>query len=167
MVEYLLSFSKFALLVNVGALLIYQLLANKRTAFTVIVATTSILGAIHIGWEILLMSMAEDESKKPLVRNLWYIGFAASDFAVVSLCSSVCKKMKLKLDRICQFIIFTYVAFGFIQLLRYADRIVLKTDVLGWFYSAIIPALNLGIMTAVFAYLLITLLSTLKKHFGF
>lgn len=166
MIEYLLSFSKFALLVNIGALVLYQFIAPKKTAFTIIVFITILLGVMHIGWEILLFKISENETFLPLVKHLWYIGFAASDFIAVSICAIKCKKNNLKLDRVSQFILFTYLAFGFIQLLRYADRIVIKTDILGGVYSSIIPALNLGVVVAVCFSLIITLFYFIERIIG-
>ena len=167
MAEYLLSFSKFALVSDVLALLIYQLVVNKKTAFTFVVMLSCLLGLSHIGWEIFLgVLIADGSTSKHLIGGLWYAGFAISDFAYVCITVILCNKLKLALDKTCNFILVTYLAFGFIQMLRYGDRYVFITDLLGWVYTNIIPALNLGISASIVSYVLVTSVITLLNVFG-
>lgn len=157
MIDYLLSFSKFAQLSDIAVLIIYQFIVQRRTAFSFVLLFMCLLGVLHIFWEMYLHSLLEDSGSKEMVRHLWYAGFAISDFIFVMACVWTCNRLCMLRDRSCNLILIAYTIFGFIQMARYFDRVVIGTDLLGGVYSNLIPAINLGVSSVAIFYLIKTI----------
>lgn len=166
MIEYLLNFSKYAQLSDFAVLLVYLLVVDRKTAFGVILLFSCVLGSLHIFWEVYMFNLLEDDSNGEIVRTLWYLGFSVSDFLFVILSVWLCNLLNLERDKVCNFILVTYLVLGFIQASRYLDRIIFGTDYLGLIYNNGIPALNLAISTAAIFYLLNVIGRAVSQFYG-
>ena len=164
MIEYLLGFSKYAQFSDIAVLLAYLFLVSRKTAFAIVLLFACVLGVLHIFWEMFLFKLLHINELRPIVASLWYVGFAATDFVYVMLAVSFCNKMNLTRDLICNFILFTYLVLGILQVLRYLDRIIIQTDVLGVLYKNLIPSLNLAVSTAAIFYLIKVVLTYSKER---
>lgn len=149
MVEYLLGFEKYCQLIDLICLVLCVIIVRKKTGFLIVLSLSCLLGFSQVGWEIYLTQLKNDGIDIGLIRNLWYMGFALSDFIFVAVCIWMCDKWRLPLDKVSNYILVTFIVLGFAQAVRYFDRLIIETDQLGWLYSQIVPALNLGVSVAV------------------
>jgi hypothetical protein len=107
--------------------------------------------------------MAEQEEHREFVRNFWYMFFAFTYFIYVLVVYVITEKIKLKAKLTTSFIITSTITLGFIQLIRYADRILINTDILGKFYEISVPAINLAIVLVIACHSIFTIVKTLKS----
>ena len=140
------------LAVTILSLLIYILFVLKRDSFVIVIGLSIVLSFIHQSFDFWLMQFAQIEENKKLAADLWYLGFAASDFIFVFCCYKVIDALRELPTVATAFYLNCYLALGFVQLARYADRILLKTDVLGGMYQAAIPAINSSMVIVTIIY---------------
>jgi hypothetical protein len=149
---FLYTIGEYLLLLNIIALFISVLVLPHRTAFVAILLFIIILQLLHMWFEGYLLNILADTLEKKDVRTLWYMGFAVTDFLFVWVAISYCNLKELLRDKSSNFILLSTCVLGVVQMLRYADRVLINTDVLGDFYSLSIPTLNLGITFAAITY---------------
>jgi hypothetical protein len=154
-----------SLAVVILSLLAYFIIIMKRDGFVVVLCASSILSIAHLFYDAALMEMAKDESSRVLVRDLWYLGFAASNFAFVFICYKLLDALSIKPNRVTSFYLNCYVFLGFIQLVRYADRILLETDLLGQAYQLSIPAINASMVIVSSGYVTYAIGWKIKRRF--
>lgn len=123
------------------SLLIYSIYFARRDSFTVTLCVMCILVMIHMALDSVMMSWYEKGYEK-LVKHGWYIFFAVTDFLLVFITYYLVDKYRIPMQKASSLILMAYITLGFVQVARYADRIVFKTDVLGDFYTSVIPAIN-------------------------
>lgn len=100
-----------------------------------------ILVMVHMALDDLMMSWY-DKGYAEFVSHAWYIFFAVTDFLLVFISYFFIDKYKIPMQKVSALILTAYIALGFVQTARYADRFVFKTDVLGGVYTSLIPAIN-------------------------
>jgi hypothetical protein len=142
--------------------LAYLIVIMKRDGFLVIIIMSCILSALHQFYDAALLSYAQKEENRELVRDLWYLGFASSNFMFVFIFYKVIDKLLIPHSAITCFFINCHVSLGFIQLIRYADRVLLKTDLLGNAYQLAIPAINLSMVIITMIYVSYSITYNLK-----
>jgi hypothetical protein len=135
----------YGLYIQFIALCAYIFKVRKATAFVHCLITLLIFTLVHYFIEKQLLIMAQEPGLQILVRNLWYLGFAYTDAFLVLIVLVMCRKKSLVIDRITRLILFSYVALGLTQIMRYVDRVIYDTDKLGIFYSIAIPTINISI----------------------
>ncbi|MCS6134007.1 hypothetical protein G3496_03590 [Shewanella baltica] len=97
---------------------------------------------------------------KQIARNLWYLTWVVIDCVSIVLVLLTHKRFKLLASELTRFISHTYAVLIAVQALRFFDRMLIETDLLGAFYMYAIPTLDI----AVIAVSLIWLLGHLKQH---
>lgn len=147
--EYLTNFSKASLAIWLVALLttsVFRFLFPnhliKRSSFEPVLFLTILMACLQICWELLIGSLFGDDSLKDLVASLWYLGFALSDWALILSALLIIKRFSLASCYCTNAILVAYAVMGVIQVARYFDRYILKSDLLSFFYKNGIPAIN-------------------------
>ncbi|MFT6267520.1 MAG: hypothetical protein ACJAVV_000318 [Alphaproteobacteria bacterium] len=135
----------YGLYIQAIALCAYMVKVRKATAFMYCVVILLIFTIVQYFMEKQLLVMAQDPTLQELVRNLWYLGFAYTDAFLVLIVLVTCRKKPLIIDRVTRLILFSYVALGLTQVMRYVDRVIYDTDKLGTIYSIVIPSINISI----------------------
>jgi hypothetical protein len=153
-----------SLVVIISSLLVYLIVITRRDSFVVVIAASCVVAVAHQFYDAALVEMAKDESNRALVRDLWYLGFAASDFLLVLACYKILEKLSLRPNKVTTFYLNCYLFLGFIQLIRYADRILIKTDFLGPAYQLAIPAINSSMVIITVAYVGYSISYKIKKE---
>lgn len=133
------------------SLLIYSIYFARRDSFTVTLCVMCILVMIHMGLDDLMM-VWYDKGYTELVTHAWYLFFATTDFMLVFITYSLIDKYKIPMQKASALILMAYITLGFVQVIRYADRIVFKTDVLGGLYTSMIPAINGCLTVSILVY---------------
>ena len=133
------------------SLLIYSLYFARRDSFTITLCLMCILSMIHMVLDSLMLSWSDSGYDK-LVMHTWYLFFAATDFAFVFCAFGLVDRYRIPMQKASTLIVMAFLVMGFIQVARYADRIVIKSDVLGSFYAASIPAINSCVTVAILVY---------------
>jgi hypothetical protein len=141
----------YGLYIQSFALFIYFLKVRKANAFVYCVVILLVFTAIQYFIEKQLIIMAQKPSLQELVSNLWYLGFAYLDSFLVLIVLVICTRKSLRIDRITRLILFSYVALGLTQIIRYIDRVITDNDKLGELYSILIPTINISITTLICA----------------
>lgn len=133
------------------SLLIYSLYFTRRDSFTVTLCLMCFLVMIHMVLDDLMM-IWYDEGYTELVKHAWYLFFAATDFALVFTAYYLIDKYKIPMQKVSRLILMAYITLGFVQVARYADRIVFKTDLIGGLYTSLIPTINGCLTVSILVY---------------
>ncbi|WP_100656924.1 hypothetical protein [Alteromonas flava] len=136
---------QFGLYLQVMACLAYILNFRRADTFVYLCVGILLLTPAHYVYEQYLLELAILPENQAFVRNAWYIGFAITDIAFVAIVVLLARKAQLKFDFASKVLAYSFVSLAFIQLFRYVDRIVLETDMLGWFYRTSVPTINSGV----------------------
>jgi hypothetical protein len=152
MYEFLYAVGEHLLLLNMVALFVSALAFPQRSAFVSILLLAVALQLLHMWYQPYLMNELSKILSKDEVRLLWYMGFAVTDFLFVWLAVSYCNIKNMVRDRASNFILITVAALGVIQMVRYADRVLIATNIFGGIYKVAIPALNFSVTFIVIAY---------------
>jgi hypothetical protein len=161
--ELLDLIQRYSLCISVVSLLVYLVVIAKRDAFVIALSASCVLSIFHQYLDYTLMKMAESEANIEFVRNAWYMSFALSDFMYVFVVYYITDKLNLKQCKVTTFILTSYIVMGFIQLFRYADRILMETDLLGGVYQHMIPTINIAMLVAI-SYFVVSNLVRLKLN---
>lgn len=135
------------------SLLIYSIYFSRRDSFVITLCSMCLLNLAHMALDDLMMKWY-DQGYEQLVYHAWYLFFAATDFAFCFVAYTLVDRFKLEMQKVSRVVIFSFLTLGIVQVLRYADRIVLETDYFGWLYTASIPAINSGVTISVLVYAL-------------
>jgi hypothetical protein len=138
----LTSIGEALMAINFAALLLVLMLKQRKTAFEVIIFATMILGVGHLALEYKLYELSKQGADKGFIRAVWYLGFSATYLLHVVSCAWYCNKKKLARDKSSTIILVGFTIAATLQFLRYIDRVVIETDVLGILYTSGIPAIN-------------------------
>lgn len=133
------------------SLLIYSLYFARRDSFTITLCLMCLLSMLHMAIDTLLLSWAT-AGYNDLVMHAWYLFFATTDFAFVFCAFRIVDHYRIPIQKASLLIVMAFLSMGFVQVLRYADRIVIKSDVLGGFYAAAIPAINSCVTVSILVY---------------
>lgn len=153
MENFLYSIGEHLLLLNVIALFISVLAFPQRSAFVSTLLLIVVLQLFHMWYEGYLLNTLANELGKKDVRTLWYMGFAVTDFLFIWLAVSYCSIKNMVRDKASNFILISIGALGVVQMVRYADRVLIGSDVLGGVYKIAVPTLNFSITFLAIAYL--------------
>ena len=152
MYEFLYGIGEHLLLLNIVALFISALAFPQRSAFVSILLLVVALQLLHMWYQPYLMNELSRTLTKDDVRLLWYMGFAVTDFLFVWLAVIYCSFKDMMRDRVSNFILINVATLGVVQMVRYADRVLIGTDLLGPAYKLAIPALNFSVSFMAIAY---------------
>jgi hypothetical protein len=152
MEEFLYAVGEYLLLLNITALFISALVFPQRSAFVSILLLAVALQLLHMWYQPYLMDNLAKRLSNQDIRTLWYMGFAVTDFLLVWLAVSYCNIKNMVRDRASNFILINIAVLGCVQMVRYADRVLIGSDVLGAFYKAAIPTLNFSVTFIAIAY---------------
>ncbi len=159
--DFLNLIGNSALLINLVALVIYQFIVQKRTAFSVILMMVCVLDIAHTLYQVQIEKLYNIEAYEDLVSALWYLGFAFTNLIFVYLGIKICTKQRLTTDRVSSFILLSYFFLAIVQLARYADRYIIETDVLAGAYRVAVSTLNVGVTVMVVVFVF----TVVSKHF--
>lgn len=147
--EYLTDISKASLAIWLVALLttatfryLFTPYLSRKSSFEPVLFFTLVLAGLHVAWEILLGSLFSNQEIKDLVRALWYLGFALSDWALIFAALWAIKRFSLTRHYGTDTILVSYAIMGVLQITRYYDRYILETNALEYVYKNGIPAIN-------------------------
>ncbi|WP_034898897.1 hypothetical protein [Paraglaciecola psychrophila] len=128
--------------INFAALLLILALKQKRTAFEVIVFITMLLSIGHLTIEYKLHKMGVNGGDVGFIRAAWYLGFSSTYLIHIVVCTLYCNAKNLVRDKSSTIILISFFIAAILQVLRYIDRLILETNVLGPLYTNGIPAIN-------------------------
>jgi hypothetical protein len=152
MYEFLYAIGEYLLLLNLMVLFISALVFPQRSAFVSILLLAVALQLLHMWYQPYLMDNLAKKLSKENIRTLWYMGFAVTDFLFVWLAVSYCNIKNMVRDKVSNFILIEVAVLGVIQMVRYADRVLIGSDVLGGFYKVAIPTLNFSLTFMAISY---------------
>lgn len=145
----LLSISKLLMVISAFCLAVITIkLHNVRqriNAFTLIVLLSCLLSLIHQHAEVFMLDLGQVPEYTELIRVVWYLFFGISDMLYVALCLWLCKWLRLKSDVYSTRFLYCYLISASMQFIRFIDRIVIKTDVLGDVYTVVVVSANVAI----------------------
>ncbi len=139
-------------LLNLAALILYTLAVKRITFFSFILIGLLLIDVLHQGIAIYLRSFLSDERSQSFVFHAWYISFAFTDFLFFLCGLYLAKVFNSDIDRASQFVLYTYLALGVIQILRFAERLFTDTNLMAWLYAEGIPLTNLVVTAFVIGY---------------
>lgn len=146
------SIQHYELYMQLIACMAYIIRFRTADTFVYMCVGILVLTPIHIVYEKQLLELATDPEYRALVRNIWYIGYALTNVLLVTAVVLISKKEGLKFDYASRLMATSFLTLAVIQVVRYIDRIVIETDLLGVAYSIAIPTINLGVtFTIIFA----------------
>lgn len=141
-------------LLNLAALILYTLAVKRITFFSFVLVGLLLIDVLHQGIAIYLRSFLSDERSLSFVFHAWYISFAFTDFLFFLSGLYLAKVFGSDIDRASQFILYTYLALGVIQMLRFAERLFTDVNLMAWLYSEGIPLTNLVVTAFVIGYVI-------------
>lgn len=147
--EILNSLQENQLALVIVSLFAYIVVFNSRNSFVLSAGLYVALCLIHQLFDYHIMSLAD--INRVTAAQMWYFGFAVTDFIYVLLVYKIHDKLNLKADKVSRFILTGFIVLGLIQVARYIDRIVIDTNYLAEFYQVSIPAINVSV-TALIAF---------------
>lgn len=157
------SIQHYELYMQLTACMAYIIRFRTADTFVYLCVGVLVLTPIHIVYEKQLLELATNPDYRALVRNIWYIGYALTDVLLVVSVVYIAKKEKLKFDYASRLMAISFLALATVQVVRYIDRIILETDVLGAAYSIAIPTINIGVtFTIIFASLAAIAVGTVR-----
>ena len=133
------------------SLLLYTIYFSRRDSFTITLCVMCVLIMVHMVLDDLMMNMFE-QGYEEFVKYAWYLFFASTDFALVFLCYYLIDKYRIPMQKASALILLAYICLGFVQVARFADRLVFNTDVLGGLYTSLIPAINGCLTVSILVY---------------
>jgi hypothetical protein len=148
----LYAIGEYLLFLNLLALFISALAFPQRSAFVSILLLVVVLQLLHMWYEPYLMDNLAKKMSKEDIRTLWYMGFAVTDFLLVYLSVTYCSIKNMVRDKVSNIILINIALLGVIQMVRFADRVLIGTDLLGEIYKIAIPTLNFSITFMGIAY---------------
>lgn len=134
---------QFGLYMQVMACLAYMMNFRRADTFVYLCVGILLLTPAQYLFEQYLLDLAVYPENQAMVRNLWYVGFALSDMVFIVVVALIARAQKLQFDLASKILAFSFISMAWIQLIRYVDRIMMETDVLGQFYSTSIPSINI------------------------
>ncbi|MGJ8680484.1 hypothetical protein [Paraglaciecola sp.] len=166
MYDFLYLISEYLLLLNVAALFAIYLMAKQRTSIGITLLFAVVLQIFHVWYEVFLLETLSESLSKNAIRTLWYMGFGLTDFLFIIITIFCCLKMNLPRDKASSFILISYGLLGATQMIRYADRVLLQSDLFGFIYKHLIPTFNLGITITVIIFVFTTMFGKLNNQNG-
>lgn len=133
--EYIDFIAHFTLGLNILAFSIYCVCVRRVTAFTYVVGMIILLNLFHQWLRFAISGFFHYEDYLYFVNLAWYLSFALTDLAVIYVCLNYIIKKELLRDRASDFVLFCYLFMALLQIVRFFDRIVIETDMLGFVYS--------------------------------
>lgn len=162
--EFLYTIGEYLILINILVLFAYQFVAPDKSSFGAILTIVVLMQMLQMWYEhFLIYSLAETFSKES-IRIFWYMGFAVIDFAAVKICVSYCSYRNMTREKAGNFILLSVLLLGVMQLARFADRILIESNMLGWVYKHMIPTFNFGITFAATAYVAFIITGKIHNH---
>ena len=137
------------------ALSVYAVTVKRLTIFSFVLVGLVLLEAIHLGLEHYMWYIYKTWNNYSAAYFLWYVGFALTDFLFVFLLFRTARMMNTQMEWISSFVTYVYLILGVVQVARYFDRVVYKTDFLVTMYKDGIPLLNTALSAAVFIFVFI------------
>jgi hypothetical protein len=151
--NFLYFIGEYLIAINVIALFIGALAFPKRTAFMSVLLFVVILQLFHMWYENYLIGVLAKSLDKNTIRLFWYMGFAVTDFLMIVCAVSYCKFTDVVRDKASNLILINVATLGAVQMIRYADRILIGTDILSPIYKLAVPVLNFSITVTICFYL--------------
>lgn len=148
MSQFLFELNKWSLMLELASIFVVYLCAVLQDNFrsvrslvliALLMVATSI---IHLGLQSWSGRLTELYPTEYYDYQVWYLGMGLCDFLFVFLCVAICKKYNFQFTYTGFLILVIFMIKGSSQIARYLDRVTLDLDVLGSFYSSIIPSLN-------------------------
>ena len=97
--------------------------------------------------ELKLFSLAETD--RDLAKYLWYISFVLIDVVSAYVLYKIHVVYNVKVSRLSFFTLYSLFALTGVQLLRFVDRLIFETDLLGSFYQYSIVIINISIVSTI------------------
>lgn len=143
---------RFSLSLVILALIIYLLCVRKVTAFAIIVSSSIVLDFIQQWMRLKLQSLFHLTEYLFEINTAWYLGFALTNTLFVVLMMQVMKRVNLLRDRVSEFLIICYMFMTALQIIRYVDKLILNTDLIGFIYKTSITTTNVVVAIVVLLY---------------
>lgn len=144
---FITTLAEYLWVLCIGSLLLSLVWpASKSARVTILVLTLSGLAQDRIA--PLLMGVSETSPE--LARLIWYPSWVICQTLTLGVIWFAHRKFVWAVEQITQFICLSLLMHSFLQVLRFTDRVVLGTDVLGGIYKYGIPAINIAAILAIF-----------------
>jgi len=141
--EILNNLQENQLALVIVSLFAYIVVFNSRNSYVLSVGLYIALCLIHQSYDSYIMSLEGVE--RITAAQMWYFGFAVTDFLYVLLVYKLHDKLKLQANKVSRFMLTGFIVLGFMQIARYIDRIVIDTNHLAELYQISIPAINISV----------------------
>lgn len=158
---FITTLAEYLWVLCIGSLLLSLLWpAGKSARVTILVLTLSGLTQDRIA--PLLMGISETSPE--LARLLWYPSWVICQTLTLGVIWFIHLKFVWAVEQITKFICLSILAHSFLQVLRFTDRVIFETDLLGGLYKYGIPAINIAAILAIFLWSISGALKQRKEH---
>lgn len=139
-------------LLNLVALLVYVLVVRQITVFSFVLVGVMVIEVLHQGISFYLQSFYGDPSVVEIVFASWYLGYAATDFLFYGLTMHLARTYRFPLDPISNVVMKAFLIMGVMQIVRYVERLITDSDLMGAIYSNSIVLINMIISIMLLGY---------------
>lgn len=126
---------------------VYSVIARKRSLFLVTCIAVVAMSFFHNWLRVEMEKYYHVIDLLHIINALFYLGFAATDFALSLFLLSMTDSKSMMIDRSSILISKIYMFMSIVLVARYIETMVFKVDYFGYFYSSAIPASNMVVST--------------------
>lgn len=143
---FITTLAEYLWILCIAALLLSLLWpADKSAKITVLIWIASNLAQDRLAPVLMKLSDTDPE----IARLIWYPSWIAMQIGTLVLIWYFHNKFAWTVEKVSKFISLSLLVHSIIQFMRFTDRIILDTNLLGEFYKYGIPAVNIAAILAV------------------
>jgi hypothetical protein len=146
------------------SLIVYVSCVRKVTAFIVIISSVVILDIFQQWYRSELKKLFYLEDYLFEINTAWYLGFSITNTIFIVIVVWCLSRGNLLRDRVSEFVIIAYLFMTALQIIRYLDKTVFDTDLVGFIYRTSITTTNVVLSLVILVYVLRVLTKTVFKR---
>jgi hypothetical protein len=146
------------------SLIVYVSCVRKVTAFIVVISSVVILDIFQQWYRSELKKLFYLEDYLFEINTAWYLGFSITNTIFIVIVVWCLSRGNLLRDRVSEFVIIAYLFMTALQIIRYLDKTVFDTDLVGFIYRTSITTTNVVLSLVILVYVLRVLTKTVFKR---
>lgn len=145
------------------ALIIYSIFVRRITELTVVLFACVILEMVHEAIKLYLMGFFDGGLSMHLLNFAWYVSFALTDILIIPVIFKLSQFFKVTNGWLTRLISVYFAIMATIQIIRYIDRSLIGTNLLGSAYQVSVVALNSLSACLLIGYVLVEAVNYFKE----
>jgi hypothetical protein len=146
------------------SLIVYVSCVRKVTVFIVVISSVVVLDIFQQWYRSELKKLFYLEDYLFEINTAWYLGFSITNTIFIVIVVWCLSRGNLLRDRVSEFVIIAYLFMTALQIIRYLDKTVFDTDLVGFIYRTSITTTNVVLSLVILVYVLRVLTKTVFKR---